>query len=198
MSQNPYKSSPGPPWDSKVAQAIPESCPKAKNVCSGHEDGLRCSKQITMRASQMFLRMQKKTRRASKGGIASESSSKHRGSGWKQVQGSAAWGVSHLNFNLYNVIYIDMFLICFDMTKQNAIQCYEILCNARAIHICMVTSQWVAQHITKAHTGSKVLSATWPVKHGRLLLSQVDLGSSKAKCYKCALESIGFAWHLGF
>ena len=30
--QNPYKSSPGPPWDSNVAQAISESCPKAKNV----------------------------------------------------------------------------------------------------------------------------------------------------------------------
>jgi hypothetical protein len=79
--QNPYKSSPGPPWDSKVAQAIPESCPKAKNVCSGHENGPRFFKKIAMRASQMFLRMQKKTRRASKGGIASESSSKHRGSG---------------------------------------------------------------------------------------------------------------------
>jgi hypothetical protein len=54
VPQNPYKSSPGPPWDSKVAQAIPESCPKAKNVCSGHEKGLRCSKQITMRLTNVF------------------------------------------------------------------------------------------------------------------------------------------------
>ena len=46
VPQIPYKSSPGPPWDSKVAQSITESCPKAKIVRSGHENGVQCSKQI--------------------------------------------------------------------------------------------------------------------------------------------------------
>ena len=35
VPQIAYKSSPGPPWDSKVAQAIPESCPKSKKYALG-------------------------------------------------------------------------------------------------------------------------------------------------------------------
>ena len=58
--QNLYKPSPRPPWDPKVAQAILESCPKAKKECSGHENCRQCSKKITMRAWQIFLRMQKR------------------------------------------------------------------------------------------------------------------------------------------
>ena len=79
VPQNPYKSSPGPPWDSKVAQAIPESCPKPKRVCSGHENGPQCSKQTYHARLTNVSEDAKKTRRASKGGIASESSSRHRG-----------------------------------------------------------------------------------------------------------------------
>ena len=57
----------------------PRKLPTPPNKYSGHENDIQDAPKLPPAASLCFSRMSKKTRRTSKGGIASESPSKHRG-----------------------------------------------------------------------------------------------------------------------